>query len=86
MRVGGEELIVLSWPDAQASLPDAPNLTPAERDVGRLLLEGCSDAEVASVRKTSVRTVGKQVASLYRKLGISSRRELWARARSPRAR
>lgn len=80
LHVGGEELLVFSWRlGERPSLPDEPTLTPAERAVGELLLDGRSDAAIAAERGTSVRTVSKQAASLYRKLGVSSRRELWAR-------
>jgi DNA-binding CsgD family transcriptional regulator len=51
-------------------------LSPAEEDVLRRMLGGQSNAEIAKQRRTSVRTVENQIAGLYRKLGVSSRREL----------
>lgn len=57
----------------------SPSLTNAERAVMALLLEGKSNAEIAKARKTAVRTVANQVASLFRKYGVGSRAELAAR-------
>lgn len=79
LDTGDEVLWVFSWALDAPRLPDAPVLTASERAVGQLLLEGLSDAAIAARRGTSVRTVSKQVSSVYRKLGVSSRRELWAR-------
>jgi DNA-binding CsgD family transcriptional regulator len=53
-------------------------LTPAEADVGLLLLKGLSHREVAEVRRTSDRTVREQARSLYRKAGLAGRSELSA--------
>jgi len=55
-----------------------PTLTPAERAVMALLLAGRSNSEIAKHRKTAVRTVANQVASLFRKFGVGSRAELAA--------
>lgn len=73
-HVGGVPFAVSSEP-----LPEAPSLTEAERGVLALLLEGLSNAEIAKRRKTSVRTVANQVASLFKKHGVSSRSELAAK-------
>lgn len=73
--VGGVELEVLS--DARPSLAEL-GLTPAEREVARLILEGASNAEIAGRRGSSLRTVEKQVASCLRRLGVASRGELVA--------
>jgi len=54
-------------------------LSAAERQVLRLVLEGRSNAEIGSARATSQRTVANQVASIFRKLGVASRRELCVR-------
>lgn len=59
-----------------------PRLTPAERAVMALLLAGKSNAEIAKARKTAVRTVANQVASLFRKFGVGSRAELAAKVES----
>lgn len=91
LEVDGVELVVLSWPIGRAGLPPSPalpegaaRLTDAERDVIQLVLAGHTDAEIAERRGTSARTVHKQVASAYRKLGVRSRRELWAKSERDR--
>jgi len=53
-------------------------LTPAEREVGLLLLKGLSLKEVAKVRSTSERTARDQARAVYRKGGLSGRSELSA--------
>ncbi len=53
-------------------------LTPAEREVGVLLLKGLSHKEVAQVRGASERTVRQQALVLYRKAGLGGRSELAA--------
>jgi DNA-binding CsgD family transcriptional regulator len=51
-------------------------LAPAEHAVINLLVAGQSYAEIAQARQTSVRTVANQVASGFRRLGVSGRAEL----------
>lgn len=51
-------------------------LAPAEHAVIHLLIEGLTYAEIAQVRRTSVRTVANQVASGFRRLEVSGRAEL----------
>jgi DNA-binding CsgD family transcriptional regulator len=51
-------------------------LTLAEYEVLCFLVEGWSYARIAFTRKTSVRTVANQVASVFRRLGVSGRSEL----------
>ncbi len=53
-------------------------LTPAEAEVGMLLLKGLSHKEAAEVRSTSERTVRQQARSLYKKAGLTGRSELAA--------
>lgn len=76
MRVGREEYAILQWPIG-ASL-DGQDLSPAELDVMRLALQGLSNAQIAKARRTSIRTVANQLASVFRKLGVRSRLELFA--------
>jgi DNA-binding CsgD family transcriptional regulator len=57
---------------------DLGRLTPAERAVARLVIEGLSNAEIARRRGTLVRTVEKQLYSINRKLGLTSRGDLLA--------
>lgn len=54
------------------------NLSPAERDVGILLLKGLSHKEAAEARRTSERTVRQQAREIYRKAGVGGRAELSA--------
>lgn len=54
------------------------NLSPAERDVGILLLKGLSHKEAAEARHTSERTVRQQAREIYRKSGVGGRAELSA--------
>jgi DNA-binding NarL/FixJ family response regulator len=54
----------------------AASLTVAEREVAAEVLCGRSNAEIARARATSTRTVAKQVAAVFRKLGVGSRAEL----------
>ena len=55
-------------------------LTAAEVIVAESMLSGSSNAEIATQRGTSVRTVENQIARLFHKLGIRSRFELLPRA------
>ncbi|MGA2392646.1 MAG: LuxR C-terminal-related transcriptional regulator [Candidatus Lustribacter sp.] len=48
-------------------------LTAAEADILRLIGLGKSNKDIASTRSRSIETVKRQVASLYRKLGVESR-------------
>ena len=53
-------------------------LTPAEREVGLLLLKGLSHREVAEVRSIGEATIRQQAQALYRKSGLRNRSELSA--------
>lgn len=57
---------------------DRWQLSPAEREVGLLLLKGLSHKEIAEVRGTSERTVRQQARAVYAKGGLSGRAELAA--------
>lgn len=52
--------------------------SPAERDIGLLLLKGLSHKEIAQIRKVSEATVRQQAQRLYRKANIGSRNDLAA--------
>lgn len=67
----GETYLVLQW-TPPAPRPGVP-LTTAERAVAALVAGGATNEEIARTRKTSVRTVANQIASIMRKLGVSSR-------------
>jgi DNA-binding CsgD family transcriptional regulator len=53
-------------------------LTPAERDIGLMLLKGFSHKEIASVRGVSQRTVRQQAHTLYAKAELPGRADLAA--------
>ena len=53
-------------------------LSPAEREVGLLLLKGLSHKEVAGARSTGETTIRQQALAIYRKSGLRSRSELSA--------
>ena len=75
-----DRLVLLSVPAEALLDPSAASrLTAAERAVVELVLEGLSNAAVARKRRVSARTIAKQLASAYQKLGVGSRRELRAR-------
>jgi DNA-binding NarL/FixJ family response regulator len=75
--VGRDVYVLFEWGAAQAVEP--ANLTKAEGAVLRQLLQGQSNAQIARLRGTALRTVTNQISSLFRKLGVHSRTELIAR-------
>jgi len=52
-------------------------LSPAELDLGEMLLNGLSNADIARVTGTSNKLVGRLIARLLRKLELGSRGELF---------
>jgi DNA-binding NarL/FixJ family response regulator len=54
----------------------SPSLSVGELAVISMVVEGESHAEIARRRRTSVRTVANQIASVYKKLGVSGRMDL----------
>jgi DNA-binding CsgD family transcriptional regulator len=79
-------LAALRLPDGAVLMAfDAPvdaahALSDAEREVALAVVSGATNAEIATRRGTSPRTVANLVARAFRKLGVGSRRELAARA------
>jgi DNA-binding CsgD family transcriptional regulator len=51
-------------------------LTPSERRIAELAAAGSSNREIAASLFLSIRTVETHLTSAYRRMGISSRREL----------
>jgi DNA-binding CsgD family transcriptional regulator len=51
-------------------------LSDAERQVTRLLVEGRTHTQMATIRNTSPRTIANQLGSAFRKLGVSGRTAL----------
>ena len=80
-HIGRDEYLLLSF----RVEPEGPwlqrmdSLRPSERDIVRRVLRGQSNGAIASARGTSPRTVANQLAAIYSKLGVRSRRELLAR-------
>ena len=68
------DTVVLSFPEEIPRFP--PGLTESQRDVARRVFEGQSAREIAQARGSSPRTIGNQLESIYRKLGVTSRVEL----------
>ena len=60
----------------EIGLPGPDLLTPREADVLELLQEGMTNAQIAHALSIGVETVRTHARNIYRKLGISSRREL----------
>jgi DNA-binding NarL/FixJ family response regulator len=78
----GEELLALHGnggvTDQAVRLRLLERLTPAEHIVACSLVTGLSHDQIARERGVSSRTVASQVASVFRKLGVSRRREFVA--------
>jgi len=84
LRLDGGDYLLLSFRVERTVCTGT--LTPAERAVATSILAGASNAQIACERKRSVRTVANQIASIFQKLGVSSRVELaGALARSENA-
>ena len=67
--------------DADHSVPDAPGLTPRERDVLDLMAEGWGNQTIASRLFLSPKTVRNHVSTIIGKLQASDRGEAVVRAR-----
>ena len=61
--------------------PGPELLTSREASVLELLQEGCTNAEIAHTLSIGIETVRTHARNIYRKLGISSRRDLASLAR-----
>jgi DNA-binding NarL/FixJ family response regulator len=77
VELEGERYAVFEWP--MAACEGWCALSPAELEIAEMLREGLSDREIAQRRGRPRSTITKQVASVFRKLGVQSRRELAAR-------
>lgn len=63
---------------ARVELTLVRDLSPSELAVAVAMVEGKTHLQIAAERATSLRTVANQVATVYRKLGVSGRLELLA--------
>jgi DNA-binding CsgD family transcriptional regulator len=84
LAIGSDEYAILTFEIAQDDpsryeLSPADGLTPTERSIVSLVLRGQRNAAIARARGTSPRTIANQLATIYRKLGVTSRRELRVR-------
>jgi DNA-binding CsgD family transcriptional regulator len=77
MRIGGGvcDCVLLAFPNPLWA--NDPDLTAAEQSVVLELVAGRSQRAIAQARRTSPRTIANQLASVYRKLGVRSRTELF---------
>ncbi len=82
LRAFGEQRVSDLPPSPARSDPLAEPLTEREREVLRLLLEGVSNREIARRLVVSVNTVKRHVYNLCGKLGVQSRAQAIARART----
>lgn len=77
----GRTFLVMSYELPEWELPNTLTLT--ERQVLRALLSGATQTQVAQARSVTTATISNQLASIFHKLGVSSRMELAARLRRP---
>lgn len=61
-------------------------LSRAEREIAEAMILGRDSAEICAERQTSPRTLANQINAIYRKLGVSGRRELMVAVLVPGAR
>ncbi len=76
MRVGGEDILVLSVPLPKLRYP--VDTTPAEHAIIDAVLKGLTIKEIAEQRNASLRTVTTQLGAIFRKAGVNSQAELIA--------
>ena len=72
-------------PPASKSASAPSDLTPQERQVAILAAGGSTNAEIASRLFITVSTVEFHMSKVFRKLGISSRRQIGSRLGAERA-
>jgi len=76
MRVGGEDILVLSVPLPQLRYPEGT--TSAEHEIIDAVLAGLTVKEIAERRNASLRTVTTQLGTIFRKANVNSQAELIA--------
>jgi DNA-binding CsgD family transcriptional regulator len=80
-RVGDEPVVVLHW--RTATHDEIAGLSRSELDVLALALAGLPSAAIARRRQRARRTVENQLASVFAKVGVRCRLELFARFAAP---
>lgn len=75
---GGQTFAILDWPVRCDAPPAGAELPGAQREVLALILAGASNAEIARIRRRSVRTIAHQVDAIFRRFGVGSRQEMFA--------
>jgi DNA-binding CsgD family transcriptional regulator len=78
-----EDHVVISVPLSRPAV--FAELTRSELEVAEGILAGRTMKELALSRKVSPRTIAQQVATVHRKLGVTSRHELVALVSQSRA-
>jgi DNA-binding CsgD family transcriptional regulator len=76
MRVGGEDILVLSVPLPNLRYPEG--ITSAEQEIIDAVLQGLTAREIAEQRGAALRTVTTQLGTIFRKAGVNSQAELIA--------
>ena len=76
MRVGGEDILVLSVPLPRLRYPEGT--TSAEQEIIDAVLQGLTVKEIAEQRSASLRTVTTQLGTIFRKANVNSQAELIA--------
>jgi DNA-binding CsgD family transcriptional regulator len=76
MRVGGEDILVLSVPLPQMRYPEGT--TSAEHEIIDAVLQGLTVKEISDQRGASLRTVTTQLGKIFKKAGVNSQAELIA--------
>jgi DNA-binding NarL/FixJ family response regulator len=71
----------VSEPGTGASAESEADLTPAEREVLRLLAQGLDNHAIARQLRKSEKTVRNQVSSIFDKLGVTTRAQAIVRVR-----
>jgi DNA-binding CsgD family transcriptional regulator len=74
VREGADADLVISMPRLESAV--AEKLSPAERSVARMLVEGSSHAKMGEARGRSQRTIANQLGAVFSKLGVSGRMEV----------
>lgn len=81
-RVVGVFGLIEERPDDMLIAPPPPHLTPRQVEVLRLLEQGCSTKQIAAELHVSTETVRNHVRRLFQALGVNSRLEAVAAART----